>query len=266
MSDPVFTPTEKAALDRFAVPPLSAGFADRVVAASADRPVPDMSASPWQRRSGRRSWRRASIIGGGIALSLLSAAAAATGYLGEPVRQAVREAPVIGPIIARVAPVKADPVRIAKAPKAVPAAKPAQAATADPVDMQRAESAQRIVDRIKEVRKERREAGLPARLTPRERREVWRSLPPEDRKAVADRVRELRQESRAAWPSMSSEERAAAIENRRALRQQRRQMWMDRRRAAENAPREGSDVAARYQDQAAPSGTPEPDAGGAVTP
>lgn len=194
MSDPLFTSAEMAALDRFAVPPFSAGFADRLVAASADRAAPEVLPTPWQRRGGRIPWRRrASIVSGGLALGLLSAGAAATGYLGEPARQAVREAPVIGPIIARVAPA---PKPIAPKPKRV-AAKPTPtpATMETPAPRNSEIIVQRIVKKIEERVRQRRETGRPPPGTRRAEivREL-RQLPPEERIEVVQRLREIRRE------------------------------------------------------------------------
>ncbi len=222
MSEPLFDPAEKAALDRFAVPSLPGDFATRVVVASADRAAP--APWPWQARGSRPAWRRRTgIVTGGVALGLLSAAAAATGYLGEPVRKAVHEAPVIGPIIAQVAP---PPKLVVPKPKTVRA--PKRAAQAEPLRQAEAPPptrgeavARRLVERFDARQKLRAELGLPPGRVMR-RREVVNELlqlPPEERIEVVQRLREIRRERIGEFWRM---------------RQERRQRWRERRLAEES--------------------------------
>jgi hypothetical protein len=86
-------------LDELEPPPLSAGFGDAVMAriAAADAPA----LPPLPRRGGRSGWswgRRT--LAGAAAFGLVSAAAATTGILGHQ----VRDLPVIGRVIASIAP------------------------------------------------------------------------------------------------------------------------------------------------------------------
>ena len=112
----------QAKLDQFTVPPLPSAFADRVVAATAGRQARP-AALPLRRTSSnpvRRPWRRPGhVLAAAVALSLVSAAAAATGAFGNAARTAVADAPVIGPLIVetipQIAKKPAAPVRQAKA-------------------------------------------------------------------------------------------------------------------------------------------------------
>lgn len=221
------------ALDRFDTPTLSAGFVDRVVEAAGNRAA---APTPWLTRERHGGWRRrASIVGGGIAFGLLSAAAAATGYLGEPVRQAVRDAPVIGTIIAQVSPVvakpkaKPAPVRVAKVkPESTP---PSPAIEQTPQEGRLA-MAERIRSRMAERRAERAELGLPPQRPRVQLREAIRDLPLTEQQEIVRLIRENRR---------------ARMAQRWRMRQERRERWLAERQRAEDAapPPEGSDELAR---------------------
>jgi hypothetical protein len=91
-------------LDAFTVPPLPTGFAERLAKHAASLPPEAHSAAPALRTrpsAPRRRWRMASTGLGAIALGMISISAAAMGYLGEPVREAIGKAPVVGPAIVR---------------------------------------------------------------------------------------------------------------------------------------------------------------------
>jgi len=198
-------------LDGLTVPPLSADFADRVVSAATHR-LPPLPA-PTLARSGRRArWIRGHrVVIGVVALGLMSAGAAATVIFGD-VAQTI---PVIGPLIARVVPAKSEHKRASTtALKPKPEESAAEGAEdVAPVipapltiperlvvrrEMRREIVAERIADRLQQ-RAERREAlGLPPRaVRPAEARAVLRRIPPADRAAIVERVREIRQERRA---------------------------------------------------------------------
>jgi hypothetical protein len=86
MTEPIFPPDIAAALDRFDVPPLPDGFTDRLLAridALAAQPaLPPLR--PHRSAGGR--WRRNGMIAGSFGLfGMVTAAAAATGFFGEPV-------------------------------------------------------------------------------------------------------------------------------------------------------------------------------------
>ena len=115
MAEPI-DPAAGARLDAFAVPPLPPGFADRLVAAaladSASAAAPSGAALPPLRRPVARRWLRGGVTGlGAIAVGMISISAAAMGYFGEPIRDAVQQAPVIGKVIERVLPKAARPAR-----------------------------------------------------------------------------------------------------------------------------------------------------------
>jgi hypothetical protein len=88
MSETPFSPETRRALDSFLPPSQPAGFAERALEKVRQR---ESAAAPSLPRLSRRwrsanPWRRAGWIVGGVAsLSLMSAAAAATGVFGEPV-------------------------------------------------------------------------------------------------------------------------------------------------------------------------------------
>lgn len=209
-----FDPVTKRALDAFTVPPLSDGFADRVMARTeAASALPELPPLASPRRDARGGWRRSGIILASVAaFSLVSAAAAATGIFGANVRASVRAAPVLGPIIASVAPERPKPIVVRKvkpariiAPviKTAPIVAPPVIAPAEailpPDDVRREHIAQRIADRL-ERRADRRAAlGLPPK--PLARGQIarkLRQLPPEERAAVRQRIREIRAQNRAA--------------------------------------------------------------------
>ncbi|MFO1240096.1 MAG: hypothetical protein U1E64_07080 [Sphingomonadaceae bacterium] len=211
MNDPRRDPALAELLDGLTVPPLSADFADRVVAAATHR-LPPLPAPTLSRRGRRARWIRGHrVVIGVVAFGLMSAGAAATAIFGD-VAQTI---PVIGPLIARVVPAKAEHKRApANALKPKPEESAAQAEVAvSPVapapltiperlavrrEVRREFVAERIADRLQQ-RAERREAlGLPPRaVRPAEARAVLRRIPPADRAAIVERVREIRQERRA---------------------------------------------------------------------
>ena len=87
-----FSPAMQAALDRFDVPALPDGFADRLVARATAEAAVERKPAPRRRTS--TPWKRASRIIGSIgAVGFLSATAAAMGAFGEPV-----EIPVISDV------------------------------------------------------------------------------------------------------------------------------------------------------------------------
>lgn len=105
MAEPL-DPALARKLDAFTVPPLPEGFAARAAAAALALPQEEAAppALPRQRPLPRR-WVRSGIGGlGVIAAGMLSISAAAMGYFGEPVREAVGKAPVIGKVIKQVIP------------------------------------------------------------------------------------------------------------------------------------------------------------------
>ncbi len=242
------------ALDRYITPPLSAGFADRLVAkALAEEGVAPLPPIVAPRSPARRGvWVRARrAVIGVAAFSLMSAGAAATGVFGD----AAQNVPVIGPLIAIVAPVP-KPIAAPK-PKPKPAAPkivappvvvdvpPIEVAEPAPEEIlppavrrqiRRELVAQRVVDQI-----ERNEA-LGITPSPEQRArfaERLAKLPPAQRLALIKRVREIRRERQAAAlpegaelpkpdiPLLSAEQRRQLREDRLRLREERRLRRME---------------------------------------
>lgn len=235
-------PALAKALDRLTPPRLPADFADRVMNAAANRVPPQPQTMPPVRRSGRGAWTRGrTILMGAAAFGLVSAAAAATGVFG-PI---TRETPVIGKLVASVAPSLMASPKPAKRSKVASQAlhftkpKPSVAPTeavvaADPVATVREERAQRIVKRLEERAERRRALGLPPRPLPRKKvRQALRELPPEERQALVDRVRTLRREAKGLPPldpATRNARRQARLERLQAMSPQERRDRRNRQR------------------------------------
>jgi hypothetical protein len=145
------------ALDGYAPPPLSAGFADRVLAAAEARPATTLAPLPELRRPtrGGRGWRMGRRIAIGLAsFGALATAAAATGLLGRldlPVPSAGKVwASLTGTAAAAPAPAPSTP-----RPAAADPVTPAPVAIVGPIDTP--EELGEAFRRIDEVRKGRRE-------------------------------------------------------------------------------------------------------------
>ena len=211
MSDPRLDAALRDALDRFTVPPLSQGFADRVVAAATHPEAPLPVAVP-TRRDRRGGWVRGHrVIVGALAFGLMSAAAAATAIFGD----VARTMPVIGPLIASIAPektkqaikkvvaVKSPIVSEDQTQKAAPGDPPSVEAPRlvlqERQELRREFVAQKISSRLERRAEVREELGLPPRpVRPARMLPVLRRLPPAERAAIVERVREIRQEHGAA--------------------------------------------------------------------
>jgi hypothetical protein len=164
------------ALDRFDVPPMSAGLADRIAAATAAPPAPGFGAP---RRDRRGMWRRGrQIVLGSLAVGLLSAGAVASGLLGSvgievPVLTAML-APKPKPVVKAVHLAPKEPItRTATVAPPVMITDPVQAGIARPML-----PAERLA-----VREERRE-----------RRQVFAAEHPVAAAMIRERVRERLQE------------------------------------------------------------------------
>jgi hypothetical protein len=121
MSSFEFSPAMCLALDAYRVPPLPQDFAERVVARALAESRPRPAS---QHRTSR--WRRSGRIVTGIALAgLLSATAAAAGWLGKPVY-----VPVISQLIEIIAPRRAEIASPVKVPPS--AVSPVVNASAEP--------------------------------------------------------------------------------------------------------------------------------------
>lgn len=157
MADPI-DPALARKLDAFTVPPLPGDFADAVLArAMALPPEPAAPPLPRLRRPSRARWWRGGAAGMGIiAAGMISVAAAASGWLGAPVREAVLKAPLIGAVIERVVPRpepagpalvrRAEPETPSPSTEAVPETGASLAAT-DPLE-RRAELRRRVAERL----------------------------------------------------------------------------------------------------------------------
>ncbi len=228
-----YDPAMAAALDQLQPPPISLDFADRVMAATQSAPVPPPVVAP---RPARRGWARKRNWAMGVAgLSLLSAAAAASGVLGE----SLQNLPVISVIAAQIAPKPKVKPKLVTPPKPTPevAKKPEPVATAIPVieapapviaqlpvsreEVRREIVAQAIANRIAKreaLRKARGQQSLPMHMPPAAR-ERLAQMPPDERKMLIERIRQIRQEqmSGAAPPP----ERATIIDRATQIRQKR---------------------------------------------
>jgi hypothetical protein len=253
---------QDAAMKAVSVPPMTAGFADRVIAALPAALDPLPTARPARDRRGLwGGWRKRASIGliAVTGAGLVSMAAAST-LFGVP----IRNMPVVGTFVEQVAPKPKPTTQLVK-PKAkqqdqalrlAPVAKPVVVEMPmelrPPVisrkDLQREVVAQRIADHIAKVQAKRRELGLPPgrpKLTPR-MRERLEAMSPEERRALVKRVGELRIDQGPLGAQLTPEERAArkAIweqmtpEQRQAIRQKRREQLRKRmeERAVETAP------------------------------
>lgn len=223
MAEPI-DPALARRLDAYTVPPLPEGFAARAAAAAMALPQDEVDppALPRQRRPLPRRWIRSGIGGlGVIAAGMLSISAAAMGYFGEPVREAVGKAPVIGKVIERVIPEhlrhRRQPVQLVARPS-----KPivAPSASASP---QEALPAQDL-----------RPLRGPGRFANPEERRAWMEAHPLQAARIAERRRQwaeahpvqaAQMAQRRAWAEAHPAEAAA---RRAALRE--RRMEMQRRR------------------------------------
>lgn len=165
------------ALAEYAVPGLSAGFADRVLAAAATRPapLPDL-----RRQHGTRGWRWGRGIAiGVVSFGVLASAAAATGMLERfaipvPSAQKVWASLTGRPAVKAVPspPAPSQPARLAQAKIAGPIDTPEELSEAfrridDVRERRRAVRRDRVDQRIASAIERRQAAGLPA-LTPEE--------------------------------------------------------------------------------------------------
>jgi hypothetical protein len=115
VSQPAFSPAVEAALDRYTISALPAGFSDRLLArlAAGDLPTAahDVAAPEPRRRAKGFSgpWARSGrILGSTVLFGLVTAAAAASGLLGDPVyipgvSEVLAKAEIIAPIEAKQA-------------------------------------------------------------------------------------------------------------------------------------------------------------------
>ena len=243
MSEP-FDPITTRALDAFTVPPLADGFAERMMARIAASPaLPELPPLASPRRDARGGWRRSGIILASVAaFSLVSAAAAATGIFGTNIRATVRAAPVLGTIIASVAPERPKPIAVHKvkpvrvvAPVATtapiiapPVIAPVETILPPPADLRSERIAQRIANRLERRADRRAEMGLPPRPLPRgTMAQKLRQLPPEERAAIRQRVHEIRAERRGDLGGIPSLKQIERQHDRAQFRKQRRERMQE---------------------------------------
>ncbi len=114
MTEADFPPHIRAALDRYGVPPLPQGFAERLLARAEKDIAPIAPPLPLirSRKTMGGRWRRSGIVVGSVGLfGMVTAAAAATGIFGDPVY-----VPVVSEALAQanIAPVAPKRVKITK--------------------------------------------------------------------------------------------------------------------------------------------------------
>jgi hypothetical protein len=222
MAEPAFSPEMEKALDGYAVPPVPAGFSDRLMAriAGGDTSANDAAVTLPPLRPRRASpWRRTSRIIASVALfSLATATAAAAGVFGDPVYMpGISEALVKAKIVETPKPVAKPKVQMIAESKAASKAEPAAAP-------QPATGSAAIVSRVTELRNN----PEYAKLTPRQRiavagKEVRQMVRSGEatRQDVRTAVRELAQNAdpatKEAWRKAAAERRKKRLERREQL-------------------------------------------------
>ncbi len=219
MAEPEFSPEVRTALDSYAVPPLPAGFADRLLARIEAGDTATVAAATGfasrLRRSSGGAWRRSSRIIGSVAfLSLATATAAAAGIFGNPVY-----VPGVSEVLAKTELVPA-PRYIAQEKSSVLAPKPKDVAVTD-VPAQPANGTEAVVSRIEQLRENPKFENLtPSQkfiIARKEVRTMVRSgeaTPQEARAAVRVLVRSADPETKAQWRETAKARREARLERR----------------------------------------------------
>ena len=218
MTEPAFSPGIEKALDAYIVPPVPAGFGDRLMARIA---ICDAGQAPAARPNCphvaallARGGGRSRIIGSVALFSLATATAAAAGFFGDPVYL-----PGISEALVKVEVIDAPKPKTKPKP-AILAQKPViNETTPTPVEMPNGSAA--VVSRLGEMRDDPRYANLTPRqkfaVAGREVRSMVRSgevTREEARVAVREMARNADPETKAAV--------RAAVAERRAKRQERR--------------------------------------------
>lgn len=227
MSDTPFSPEMRRALDGFAPPPPAPGFADRALERVRARDAAPPLPKPLRRWRSTSPWRRAGVIVGALAsVSLVSAAAAATGVFGEPV-----EVPVLSPLARSLdiipAPVvrRAPPVQAAAAPAAQP--RPGVSAARERIDTLIDDPEFRAlppVERRAELRRTAREMVASGEARPGEVRTALRdtarerlaNMTPEQREQLAEAVAQRRETRAGTTPAERRQARRQAMRERRS--------------------------------------------------
>ena len=227
MSDTPFSPEMRRALDGFAPPPPAPGFADRALERVRARDAAPPLPKPLRRWRSASPWRRAGVIVGALAsVSLVSAAAAATGVFGEPV-----EVPVLSPLARSLdmvpAPVKrrAPPVQAAVAPAAPP--QPGVSTARERIDTLIDDPGFRAlppVERRAELRRTARDIVASGEARPVEVRAALRdttrerlaNMTPEQREKLAEAVAQRREALAGTTPAERRQARRQALRERRS--------------------------------------------------
>lgn len=235
MSEAPFPKHISDALDRYDVPPLPDGFADRLVArAEAESEVPFPALRPRRTLGGR--WRRSAFIAGSVGLfGMVTAAAAATGFFGEPVY-----VPVVSEALAKanIAPMPkvaaAKPTKATPAPAKEPAIAKAVAPAEPPVEPKIPDGTEQARTTIREMWQD------PA----------FRQLPQEERRMAArERLRAGIADGR-----YSKEELKSTMQAMQAERAERLEQRADARAAFGLPEKPKRQRPAGEQQQAAPAG------------
>lgn len=286
MADPI-DPALARKLDAFTVPPMPGNFADAVLARAMALP-PQSSAPPLPklRRPPRTRWWRGGAAGMGIiAAGMISVAAAASGWLGEPIREAVVKAPLIGAVIERVVPrtrpAEVELVKQVQPEKPLPSAEAvpetdASLAATDPLE-RRAELRRRMAERLTDdparqawleqhprvaarLLRERARRDPELRANIRQAREEWRAergLPP---------LREARQPVVEPSATPGGQGALAGMRAERLERiQERRQQRLEAARQEANGPAAIAPPQAAAPQSAIEQPDPPPEAGGDAT-
>lgn len=219
MAAPEFSPQVRATLDSYAVPPLPAGFADRLLARidagdmTTDAPAANLASR--FRRGGGGAWRRSGRIIGSVAfLSLATATAAAAGFFGNPLY-----VPGVSEVLAKTELVPSPRTAAPDRPSALASQKPA--AVIEPVQTPPAGGTEAVVSRIEAMRADPRFENLSPRqklvITRKEVRTMVRSgevSRQEARTAVRTLVQNADPETRAKWREAATARRDVRLERR----------------------------------------------------
>jgi hypothetical protein len=237
MSEAPFPKHISDALDRYDVPPLPDGFADRLIARATSESEPSLPPLRPRRSLGGR-WQRSAFIAGAVGLfGMVTAAAAATGFFGEPVyvpvvSEALAKANIAPmPKIAKAQPPKAKPV-----PAKQPAIAKVEAPAGQPIEPKIPDGTEQARSTIREMwqdpafrqlpkeerrmaAKERLRAGIAeGRYTREELKSAMQAMQAEraerrDQREAARAAFGLPDKPKRQWPAGDPEQPAAAVPN-----------------------------------------------------
>lgn len=219
MAEPEFSPEVRKSLDSYAVPPLPAGFADRLLArieaGDTGGGTAPLAFASSLRRGGGSAWRRSSRIIGSVAfLSLATATAAAVGIFGNPVY-----VPGVTEVLAKAELVPAP--RYAKPEKSQALAARSTDAAVEPTPTGPVNGTEAVVSRIEQLRENPKFENLTPRqkfvVARKEVRTMVRSgeaTPQEARAAVRELAQNADPETKAQWRETVEARRQARLERR----------------------------------------------------